>query len=237
MPALDIPARDGGTFYAYVAMPEKLPAPAIIVAQEIFGVNHVMRDLCDDLARQGFIAVCPDLFWRIEPRIELTDKTEKEWERAFELFGLFDVDQGVEDLRATEHVFKGHADSTGKVGCIGYCLGGKMAYLMATRTNIDCSVGYYGVGLDELVGEAENIKRPLLLHVAEEDKFVSKDAQAVITDGLKNNPHVTLHSYPGVNHAFARSGGEHYDEAAAQLANERTAAFITQHLELDAPAT
>lgn len=230
MTMLTIPARDGGQFSAYVAMPAKLPAPTLIVIQEIFGVNAVMRATCDRLAQQGFIAVCPDLFWRIEPNIQLTDKSEAEWKRAFELFNLFDVDQGLEDLRATEHTFKGHAQSTGKVGCIGYCLGGKLAYMMAARTNIDCSVSYYGVGLDALIGEAVHIKRPLLMHVAEEDKFVNKDAQQKIAAGLEGHPQVELHFYPGVNHAFARIGGEHYDEAAATLANGRTAAFLQQNL-------
>lgn len=236
MTMMTIPARDGGSFSAYVAMPAQLPAPALIVIQEIFGVNAVMRETCDRLAQQGFIAVCPDLFWRIEPGIQLTDRSEAEWARAFALFNAFDVDQGLEDLRATEHAFKGHAQSTGKVGCIGYCLGGKLAYMMAARTNIDCSVSYYGVGLDAMLGEAVNIKRPLLMHVAEEDKFVSKDAQRKIVAGLKGNPHVALHLYPGVNHAFARIDGEHFDRDAADLADKRTADFLQQNLKRAAAA-
>jgi carboxymethylenebutenolidase len=230
MAEIIIPARDSGSLYAYMAMPEVTPAPTVIVIQEIFGVNQVMRDLCDDLARQGYIAVCPDLFWRIEPRIELTDKSEEEWKRAFELFGLFDVDQGVEDLRATEHVFKGHAYSTGKVACVGYCLGGKLAYLMAARTNIDCAVSYYGVGLEGMLDESDNIKRPALLHIAAEDKFVPKEAQQKIIAAMEKNYNVTTHLYEGVNHAFARVGGEHYDAPAAAKANERTATFLRQHL-------
>lgn len=225
-----IPARDSGSLKAYVAMPKITPAPTVIVIQEIFGVNHVMRALCDDLAAQGYIAVCPDLFWRIEPGIELTDKTEAEWKRAFELFGLFDADQGVEDLRATEHVFKGHAHSTGKVGCVGYCLGGKLAYMMAARTNIDCAVSYYGVGIEGMLAEAENIRRPTLMHIAAEDKFVSKEAQAKIMAAMEKNYNVTAHVYPGVNHAFARIGGEHYDADAAEKANDRTARFLAENL-------
>lgn len=229
---ITIPSRDSGNFMAYVAMPEKIPAPSIIVAQEIFGVNEGLRDKCDWLASEGFIAVCPDLFWRIEPGIQLTDKTEAEWARAFELFNLFDVDKGVEDLRATEHVFKEHADSNGKVGCIGYCLGGKLAYLMAARSGVNASVGYYGVGLDELLDEAKNIKNPLVLHIAEEDKFVSKDAQEKIKSGLKGISNVTIHSYPGLDHAFTRVGGEHYDEKGAALADGRTLDFLRHTLDL-----
>lgn len=234
MAEITIPARDSGSLKAYVAMPVTLPAPTVIVAQEIFGVNKVMRDLCDNLAAQGYIAVCPDLFWRIEPGIQLTDKTEADWKRAFELFNLFDVDQGVEDLRATEHVFKGHAQSTGAVGCVGYCLGGKLAYLMGARTNVDCAVSYYGVGLDGMLGEIDAIKRPMLMHIAAEDKFVSKDAQAKILDAAEKNYNITAHTYVGVDHAFARVGGDHYDRAAAETANERTARFLAEHLQLAA---
>lgn len=232
MSEITIPTKDGsGSFQAYLAVPEVTPAPTIVLIQEIFGVNQEMRDKCDELAKKGFMAICPDLFWRMEPGVQLTDKTDEEWAKAFEFFQNFDVDKGVEDLRATAHVMRGHAYGNGKVGCIGYCLGGKLAYLMSTRTKVDCSVGYYGVGLDELLPEAENISAPLLLHIAEEDEYVSKEAQAKIVEALKDNPHVTTHSYEGVDHAFARGNGIHYDENAATLANGRTEAFLSEHLD------
>lgn len=227
---IDIPAKDGGTFKAYVAMPKVTPAPVIIVIQEIFGVNQELRDKCDSLAKEGYIAVCPDLFWRLEPGIELTDKTEEEWAKAFDCFQRFDVDKGIEDLLATKHVFRGHADSTGKVGCVGYCLGGKLAYLMACRSTIDCSVGYYGVDIDKMLEEAADIDQPLMLHIAEEDEYVNKEAQAKITKTLSSHPHVTIHSYPGVNHAFSRGNGQNYNREAAESANHRTAEFFRMHL-------
>lgn len=225
-----IPAKDGGTFQAYVAMPAKLPAPTIVLIQEIFGVNAEMRAKCDEFAQQGYIAVCPDLFWRLEPGIDLTDKTRAEWDKAFDLMNRFDIDKGIEDLRATVHVYKGHAQGNTRVATVGYCLGGKLAYLMATYALVDASVSYYGVGLDTLLEESKSIKNPLMLHIAEEDKFVSKSAQAKIKAALEKIPQVTIFSYPGVNHAFARGQGEHYDEHAAQLANSRTADFLSQHL-------
>lgn len=232
MTEITIPTKDNKHFQAYVAMPEALPAPTIIVIQEIFGVNQEMRDKCDALAAQGYIAVCPDLFWRLEPGIQLTDKTEKEWQQAFDLFNRFDVDMGIEDLRATHHTFKGHAQSTGKVGCVGYCLGGKLAYLLAARGHVDASVGYYGVGLDELLGEAGDIDHPLMLHIAEEDKFTPKDAQEKIINGVKDFSNIAAYSYPNVDHAFARGQGEHYDEAAATLANQRTMDFLNNNLKM-----
>jgi len=230
--SITIPAADGGSFTAYMALPKKTPAPCIILIQEIFGVNKGLRDKCDALAKEGFVAVCPDLFWRIEPGIELTDQTEAEWARAFGLFKAFDVDNGIEDLRAVAHTMRGHAQTTGKVGCIGYCLGGKLAYLMATRTTIDSSVGYYGVGLGALTGEAAKIKSPLMLHIAEEDEYVNKDEQGKVRQALSGNKFVTVHSYPGLDHAFSRVGGKHYDEAGAKLADGRTLEFLRRNLGL-----
>src|SRR6185295_19335357 len=151
MTEITIPSRDKGSFMAYVAVPKKLPAPVIVVIQEIFGVNAEMRAKCDELARQGFIAACPDIFWRMEPGVQLTDKTEGEWAKAFDFYKRFDIDKGLEDLRAAAHTMKGYAGSSGRVGCVGYCLGGKLAYLMAARAKLDCAVSYYGVGIEDLL--------------------------------------------------------------------------------------
>lgn len=230
MPMQTIPAKDGGHFQAYVAMPPALPAPTIVLIQEIFGVNAEMRAKCDEFAHAGYIAVCPDLFWRLEPGVQLSDKSKAEWDKAFDLFNRFDVDQGVEDLHATVHVYQGHAQGNGAVGVIGYCLGGKLAYLMAARARIACAVSYYGVGLDALLEESRNIKTPLLMHIAQLDKFVPPAAQEKIRQGLQDNDKITMHTYEGVDHAFARGGGEHYNEAAATLANQRTADFFARNL-------
>lgn len=232
MTTITIPARDGGAFSAYLAMPAVTPAPAVIMIQEIFGVNAEMRAKCDRMAELGFVAIAPDLFWRLEPGVDLTDKTEAEWAKAFSLFNRFDVDQGIDDLRMVLHTMRGHAQTTGTVGCVGYCLGGKLAYLMAARTRIDAAVGYYGVGIEGLLEESGGITKPLMLHIAEEDKFVSKGAQAAIIAALSDNQHVRLHSYPGVNHAFSRIGGEHYDADAATRANQRTQDFLIEMLKL-----
>lgn len=233
MPEVQITAKDGGKFSAYVALPETQPAPAIVVIQEIFGINQNMRAICDKYAAKGYVAIAPDLFWRLEPNVQLTDKTEEEWAKAFDLMGRFDINKGVDDIQATITAIRNQGSCNGKVGAIGFCLGGKLAYLTATRTDAQAAVGYYGVQIDQMLDEAENISEPLMLHIAEEDKFVDKEAQAKIIEGLKNNAHVTLHSYAGVNHAFTRIGGEHYDEASAKLAHERTDAFLANNLGME----
>ena len=226
---IDIKTEDG-TFSAYVARPKTSPAPAVVVIQEIFGVNQVMRDICDDYAAQGYLAVSPDLFWRIEPGVDITDQSEAEWKKAFELMNAFDPDQGVRDIRAVIDTLRGHADCSGKVGAVGFCLGGLLAFLTATRTDADASVSYYGVGIEQRTGEAERLANPLMMHIAEEDQFVPKAAQGLIIGALKNHPQVQIHTYAGRDHAFARKGGEHYDAADAQTANERTLAFFKANL-------
>ncbi|WP_374534965.1 dienelactone hydrolase family protein [Phenylobacterium sp.] len=219
-----------GDFAAYVARPSNPKAPAVVVIQEIFGVNAVMRGVCDELAAAGFLAVCPDLFWRIEPGVDITDQSEAEWKKAFELYNAFDVDAGVKDIAATIDHVRGLAECSGKVGAVGYCLGGLLAFLTSTRTDSDASVGYYGVGIEKHLVEADKLAHPLMIHIAEEDGFVPKEAQALILSKLKNHPQVQAYTYPGRDHAFARVGGEHYDAADAKLANGRTLAFFQQHL-------
>ena len=219
-----------GTFNAYVARPAAAKAPAVVVIQEIFGVNGVMRAIADDLAAQGYLAICPDLFWRIEPGIDITDQSEAEWAKAFELYTAFNVDKGVADIAATLATIRADEGCNGKVGSVGFCLGGLLSFLTATRTDIDAAVCFYGVGIENKVDEAKSLKRPIMLHVAEEDQFVPKAAQATLTEALSGHPLVTLHSYAGRDHAFARKGGEHYDASDAALAEQRTLAFFAANL-------
>lgn len=228
MPDVILKTSDG-EFSAYLATPGG-DGPGILVIQEIFGVNKDMRDHCDRLASQGYFALCPDLFWRQEPGVQITDQSEEEWARAFGLFQGFDVDLGVVDLKNSLEYLRGLDGCTGAVATLGFCLGGKLVYLMSCRSDADCNVSYYGVGLDELLNEASQITKPTMLHIAEEDEFVSKEAQSVINESLANHPCVTIHNYPGVNHAFARHNGVHYDEAAAKLADERTRNFLQANL-------
>ncbi|HVO17248.1 MAG TPA: dienelactone hydrolase family protein [Alphaproteobacteria bacterium] len=229
MPDITITGKDG-KFSGYLAKPKSGKGPGILLIQEIFGVNKVMRDLADGFAGQGYVVLCPDLFWRQEPGIQITDKTDAEWQRAFGLYKGFDEAKGVEDLQTTLATLRKTEGCSGKVGSVGYCLGGKLAYLMATRSDADANVGYYGVGIEGALGEAKSIKKPLLLHIAEKDQFCPPEAQKKIKDALKGNSQVTIHSYAGCDHAFARVGGAHYDKAAADQANKRTAEFFKKSL-------
>lgn len=226
-----IKSNPDGEFGAYLASPASGRGPGVVVIQEIFGVNTVMRDVADGFAARGYFALCPDLFWRLEPGVQLTDQTDAEWKRAFDLMGRFDQDAGIRDIQnAIAHLRHSVTGCTGKVGAVGYCLGGLLAYLTAARTDVDASVGYYGVNIQDKLGEAAKIKKPLMLHIAGKDEYVPPPAQKAVIEGLKGNSLVTTHTYPEMDHAFARTGGTHYDKACADLANGKTATFFRQHL-------
>lgn len=219
-----------GAFMAYLATPATGKGPGLVLIQEIFGVNGWLRTVADDLAEKGYLVMCPDLFWRQQPGVQLTDQSEQDWARAFELFQGFDRDKGVEDLAVTLAALRQRQGSTGKVGCVGFCLGGQLAYLMACRTDVDAAVGYYGVHIQDFLDESGALSKPLMLHMPEKDEFVPPEAQQAVTEALSGNPGVTLHKYPDDDHAFARVGGAHYHKASADLAEHRTLSFLAAHL-------
>jgi len=231
MTDVQIKAADGGKFSAYLAEPKGAgKAPGMIVIQEIFGINGNIRAICDDYAARGYVAIAPDLFWRQQPGVQLDSNTKEGWDRAMQLYQGFSETKGVEDLIATLAWLRKQPLVGAKVGAVGYCLGGKLAYLMATRSDADASVGYYGVGIQGSINEAGAITRPLMLHIAEKDGFCPPEAQKQVKDGLAPIVYATVHSYPGMEHAFARKGGEHYDAGAAKLADGRTEQFFTDNL-------
>jgi carboxymethylenebutenolidase len=227
---VSVKSFDGGDFDAYIALPAGGYGPGIVVLQEIFGVNKFLRDVCDWYAARGFVAICPDLFWRQEPGVELTDQTEAGWQRAFELYQGLDERAAVEDSAAAVEFLRKHPACSGRVGAVGFCLGGNLAWLLSARFKPDCAVGYYGVGIQKTLHEANDLSSPLMLHVAGKDQYCPPDAQKQIHAALDSNPWVTIHVYPEQDHAFGRTGGEHYEAAAAELANLRTLEFFVRNL-------
>ncbi len=229
---IDLTALDGaGSFTGYLATPGADASSAtqagIVVIQEIFGVNAGIRAVADSWAAQGYTALAPDLFWRLQPGVELDADVPAEAERAFALYKQFNVDNAVADIEAAIKALRAHGCST--VGVVGYCLGGLLAYLSATRTDSDASVSYYGAGIDARLGEAAAIGKPLLMHIAGRDHFVTEAARAAITAGLTPNRHVTLHTYDA-DHAFARHSGSARAPLPAAQADARTQAFFAEHL-------
>jgi carboxymethylenebutenolidase len=221
---------EGGEFSAYVARPPQSPAPAVVILHEVFGVNEDIRKTCREMAEAGFIAIAPELFWRQERGVDLNTWSDDEWKKGLALYTAYDRDTGVRDVLATVRA-AGHLDgATGRVGVMGFCLGGLMTYLTAARHDVDAAVAYHGGDTESYLDEAKAIAAPLLMHLAEEDEYISKTAQSRIKAALEDVPTAIVYSYSGQNHAFARHTGTHYNAAAAALANGRTVDFLTEHL-------
>lgn len=227
---IEISANDGsGMIPAYVAKPEGTPRGAIIVIQEIFGVNPGIRQKADDWASAGYLAVAPDIFWRQQPGLEFNPDVPEEFQQAIGYMMKHDFGRGLEDLKAVLGWIR-RDQKVAKVGIVGFCMGGKIAYQMAAHTDIDASVGYYGVGIDQMLDDARAITGQLMLHVPTADGFVPAEAQAAMHKGLDSNPKVTLHDYAGLDHGFADTFGARRDEAGAALADQRTAEFFATTL-------
>jgi carboxymethylenebutenolidase len=219
-----------GAFGAYIARPETSPAAAVVVLQELFGVNADIREKCNELAEQGFIAIAPDLFWRQEPGVDLSVTSEPDWQHGLRLYQAYDRDAGARDIKDTADTVAKMRECTGKIAVLGYCLGALMTFLTAVRYRVDAAVAYHGGDTEKYLGELDGLHASLLMHLAEEDEFISKPAQAEIKAALARKPNATVYSYPGQCHAFSRHNGAHYNAAAATLANGRTSDFLNQQL-------
>ena len=228
--SVTIAAQDGsGSFSAYVARPPQGSGPGIVLIQEIFGVNSFVRRMADRFAEEGYVVYAPDLFWRIRPGIDLNYSPE-EWQEAFGLFQAFDADKGTDDIAATIAALRADSGQAGGVGCVGYCLGGKLAMTTAARTDVDCAVSYYGVGLEALVDEVPNISCPILFHFAELDGFAPPESRDAVQAAFAGVSNATFHTYIGQDHAFSRPEGDHYHKPSANMAYGRTVAHFRSTL-------
>ena len=222
-------ADGSGSFSGYLALPPSGRGPGLVIAQEIFGVNKPMRDIADAFAKQGFVVLVPDLFWRLAPNVEL-GYTPEDWQKAFGYFQRFNVDTGVDDIQTAITTLREQAFVSTHVGVMGFCLGGKLAYLSACRTDADVAIGYYGVGIEDALDEARHLHCPLVLHIAQLDKYCDEAAQDKISRSLGHRDDVQLWLYPDADHAFARPGGEHYHQRSADLALERSLSALQSAL-------
>jgi carboxymethylenebutenolidase len=228
---VSVRAANGAEFTAFLTVPTERSraarAPAVLVLQEIFGVNAFVRGACERLAAADFIAIAPDLFWRQEAGVQLS---ESDLERALRLMAGLDQEEAISDCSDAIAYVRALPNCSGHIGVVGYCLGGKLAYLMAARSKVAAAVSYYGVGIEGVLGEAKAITAPLLLHIGAEDALCPPSAQAAIQGALKGIPGVILDTHAGVGHAFARHGGATYVPQAAERADASTLAFLRQHL-------
>jgi carboxymethylenebutenolidase len=221
----ELRARDGGVFSSYLSNPGGPRRPGIVVCTEVFGVNSHMRSVADRLAGAGYVVLVPDLFWRIEPGMEIA-YNEAGLKRGAEILAKFDVDKGVEDLGEAVKFLRKHPACTGKVGVIGFCIGGAVAYLAAARLGVDAAVGYYGKGIDERLAEANNIRCPLTLHFGGADRYIPQTVVKKIEAELRDKPNIKIYLYPGVDHGFNSEDRKAYNAEVAQTAMQRTLAVF-----------
>ena len=226
---IKVPLRDG-VMGAYLAVPDRPPAGGVVAIMEIWGVNATMRKHAHEFAEAGFVCLVPDLFWRQEPGVELSDGNPEHVKKAFDLYYDFDYDLGVRDMEDTVKHLTGLPECSGRAGAVGYCLGGKLCYLLCCRTDIDCAVAYYGTYIEHNIREAGNLHRPFMLHMAMKDRWVQAEVNELIERRLSPNPLVTIHKYPEADHAFARHGGKPYRKVDADRALELTVSFFRKHL-------
>jgi carboxymethylenebutenolidase len=221
---------DGGSIRAFVEHPPSGKGPVVVVLHEVFGLNADMRASCRELADHGFLAVVPELFWRQERGVDLSPRTPSDIDKAIALYEIYDRDQGAEDIADVMEFAATIPGASGKVGLVGYCLGGLMAYLVSARHGADAAVAYYPGMAENYLSEADKIQSPLMIHLGGDDEYISQGAQRSVSGAVAANPAVLIHAYPGCGHAFARHSGERYDADAAALANARTWRFLKDKL-------
>jgi carboxymethylenebutenolidase len=226
---IDIKAKDGGTFRAYMSLPhgadKGAKGPGIVLIQEIFGVNSHIRGVADQYASDGYTVLAPDIFWRMQPMVDL-GYGEKDFEQARGYMQKMDFAAAVKDLAATVAVLRGLPECTGKVASIGYCMGGMLSYLCAANAGVDAAVCYYGGGIHTKLDEAAKIKCPLLFHFAGDDAHIPAEAVESVKKTFAGREGVRIDVYPGANHGFNCWDRQAYNQQSAALARGRSLSFL-----------
>jgi carboxymethylenebutenolidase len=224
---IEITVPDGGAFTARLSLPESGEGPGLVVLQEIFGVNANIRAIADRFAEEGYVVLAPDVFWRQEPGVDL-GYTEADWGHAFALYQGFDVDQGVADIGAAIAALRARPECTGKIGVIGYCLGGLLTYLTAARHDVDAAIAYYGGGIDKYLAEAGQVTCPIIFQFGGADSHIPPESVAAIAEAFAGRDNAAVYTYPGADHAFANADRSSFDKPASMMAYSRALALLRQ---------
>jgi carboxymethylenebutenolidase len=225
-----IKAHDGGTFSGYLSTPASGSGPGILVLQEIFGVSAHIRSVVDRWAEEGYVALAPDLFWRLKPGVDLGFSPD-DVKTARELGGRFDIDQGVRDIGDAIAAMKARSEFKGKVGAVGYCLGGRLAFLAAARLGVDAAVSYYGTRMDGHLDEAKSVRCPIMFHFGGKDAAVPPETRDKIRAVFNAHDDAEFYVYADAGHAFNNDRrAEAYDPFPAQLARSRSIGLFRRTL-------
>lgn len=226
---IEIDAGSGERYDGYLALPRAGKGPGVIIVQEIFGVNAHIRSVAEQYALAGYVVLAPDIFWRSERRVELGYEGADR-DKALALVKGIDVEKTVADLGAAANTLRALPEVTGKIGAVGFCFGGQLAYLMAARGAVDAAVAYYGGGIQNKLDEADKVQAPILFHYAERDHSIPQTAIAQVKQRFAGRTNAQFHDYPGVEHGFNCSDRSAYDQHASALAHGRTLEFLSSNL-------
>ena len=214
---IKLKAADGTEFSAYKAVPEGGRGPGLLVIQEIFGVNSHIRSVVDIYAQLGFVALAPDVFFRIKPGLNI-GYSEKEMQEGFSYYEKTDFDVARDDLAHVVQEMKGMPEVIAKVGSVGYCMGGNLSYRLACKNAVDAAVAYYGGGVDAVADRAAQLKTPLMMHFGEKDGHISAEAVEKMKKALAEKRDASVLVYAGADHGWCVKGNQVYNEAAAEKA-------------------
>ena len=226
---IDIDPEKRKGFTGYLSLPDSGKGPGIVLIQEIFGVNSHIREVADLYAIAGFMVLAPDVFWRQEPGVQLGYGPD-DMKQGMALAGKLNADQAVADLSAACDKLRSLPGFGGKLGTVGYCMGGKFAYLMATRDRVDAAVSYYGGGIDQYLDDAKNLHCPIMMHFGAKDAHIPITTVEKIEAALKPHGHVEVFVYKDADHGFNCDQRPSYHRQSAMLAFARSYAFFNQHL-------
>jgi carboxymethylenebutenolidase len=223
--SISITAQDGGVFSGYLGIPAAGIGPGLLILQEIFGVNAHIRALVDRYAEEGYLAMAPDLFWRMQSNVNL-GFTPEEVSKAREFGTRFDNEQGVSDIGSALEALRGHPGCNGKVGVIGFCMGGRLAFLSAARLPVDAAISYYGTRIEPYLGDAKSVRCPIMFHFGGRDQAVPSESREGIRSAFAGHDDAEFYVYADAGHGFNNDSRDVYDPFAAQLARSRTLGLL-----------
>ncbi|MGN6389664.1 MAG: dienelactone hydrolase family protein [Burkholderiaceae bacterium] len=226
---IDIPSEDGKQFKGYLTLPPTGSGPGIVLIQEIFGVNGHIRQVADQYAMDGFVVLAPDVFWRLEPGVDL-GYDEQGFQKGLSLMQKMDFPMAIHDLASTVKALRGLPECKGKVASLGFCMGGLLSYLCAANAGVDAAVCYYPGSIDQQLDQAGKIQCPVLIHFAGKDHFIPQEAVAATRKAFAGRNDVRIEEYPGVDHGFNCWDRGSYDQRSAALAHGRSLQFLSDRI-------
>ncbi len=225
-----VTTHDGGRMPAFVARPRSGSGPGLVVLQEIFGVTDYIKQRARDLAELGYVALVPQLYWRLGSDVELPENTPEGLQQAFGYMQRLDEAQAVDDAAAALEHLRAMPQTNGTAGVLGFCMGGRLAYMLAAASDPDVVVSYYGSGIASRLHDAPRITAPIVFHFGTADQYLSLEEAERIRAAFADHPSTEVHVHADAGHAFDNPSPMFHHQPASAEAWPQTAAFLKRHL-------